>query len=216
MSTASHSRSEDGTTRERLTDLLRRGERTVDELADAVGLTANAVRQHLAALERDGVVARRGPRREGAVGKPATMYGITPDAERSFSRAYAPVLTAILAALPDHVPSAALEAILRDTASRLTADAPVPRGDFRRRVRAGAAALESLGAVTETREGHKGAVIEGCSCPLAEAVVVRPELCRAIEWVLSAVVGAHVEERCDRSTGRPRCRFEITKPSEAA
>jgi predicted ArsR family transcriptional regulator len=216
MSTASHSRSEDGTTRERLTDLLRRGERTVDELADAVGLTANAVRQHLAVLERDGVVARRGPRREGGVGKPATVYGITPEAERSFSRAYAPVLAALLAALPDHVAGADLEAILRDAAARLTADAPAPRGDFRRRVRVGAAVLESLGGVTETTQGRTGAVIEGCSCPLADAVVVRPELCRMIEWLLGAVVGARVEERCNRSAGHARCRFEITEPSEAA
>jgi predicted ArsR family transcriptional regulator len=42
-----------GTTRCRIVSELRRGQRTVDEVACAVGLTDNAVRPHLAALERD-------------------------------------------------------------------------------------------------------------------------------------------------------------------
>src|SRR5512135_2794287 len=36
--------------------LLRRSSRTADELAQALGLTHTAVRAHLAALERDGLV----------------------------------------------------------------------------------------------------------------------------------------------------------------
>ena len=46
-------------TRGRLVTLLRRSARTVDELAHELGLTDNAVRAHLATLERDGLVASR-------------------------------------------------------------------------------------------------------------------------------------------------------------
>ncbi len=45
-------------TRERVLDLLWRGRQTVDELARELGLTDNAVRAHLVALERDGLVVR--------------------------------------------------------------------------------------------------------------------------------------------------------------
>ena len=50
--------------------LLSRGVATVEELARELGLTDNAVRSHLAALERDGLVAQTGVRR--GTGNPPT------------------------------------------------------------------------------------------------------------------------------------------------
>ena len=46
-----------------MVQLLRRASRTVEELAQALGLTDNAVRAHLATLERDGLVRQGGLRR---------------------------------------------------------------------------------------------------------------------------------------------------------
>lgn len=197
-----------GVTRDRLVDVLRRTPGTVDELASSVGLTPSAVRQHLASLERDGLVSRRGVRRAPGGGKPATVYQVSAEAERAFSRAYAPTLAALLDALPDHLVPGELDRLLHDVGVRLAAGAPAPRGDFRQRVRAAAAVLESLGGVVEIREDPPRAVVVGCSCPLAQAVAARPELCRALEVTLATVTGARVEERCDRSNA-PRCRFEI-------
>ena len=48
------------TTRGRVVQLLRRASRTVEELARALELTDNAVRAHLATLERDGLCGRAG------------------------------------------------------------------------------------------------------------------------------------------------------------
>jgi predicted ArsR family transcriptional regulator len=216
MSLVTQPRTIDGDSRERITALLRRGVRTVGGLARAVGLTPNAVRQHLATLERDGIVARRASRRDGAPqprGKPATLYEITPEAEASFSRAYAPVLTALLTALPAHVTEPALGNLLRDTGERLAAGAPVAHGDLLTRAAAGVALLESLGGVVELSSEGGTAVIQGCSCPLSKAVAARPELCSAIEILLATVTGAHVAEHCDRENGT-RCRFELTEPAE--
>src|ERR1043166_3503397 len=90
-------------TRGRIVELLRRLARTVDELAAELGVTDNAVRLHLGALERDGVVRSRGGRREGAVGKPATIYEIDPAADPIFSNAYLPFLSTLLASLGDRL-----------------------------------------------------------------------------------------------------------------
>ena len=49
-------------TRGQVLALLRRGPRTIDEMAAALGLTDNAIRAHVAALERDALVLRRGVR----------------------------------------------------------------------------------------------------------------------------------------------------------
>ena len=51
------------TTRGRIITLLRRAGRSVEELAQALDLTHTAVRAHLAALERDGLVQQRSERR---------------------------------------------------------------------------------------------------------------------------------------------------------
>jgi predicted ArsR family transcriptional regulator len=65
-------------TRGQVTALLRQGERTVEELAQALVLTDNAVRAHLVTLERDGLVRQAGLRR--GLSKPAYAYALTPAA----------------------------------------------------------------------------------------------------------------------------------------
>jgi predicted ArsR family transcriptional regulator len=59
-------------TRGRIVTMLRRSNRTVEDLARALDLTDNGVRAHLAVLERDGIVRQRGSlRRTSGGGKPA-------------------------------------------------------------------------------------------------------------------------------------------------
>src|SRR5215469_4773076 len=84
-------------TRGRIILLLRRDRRTVDELAQALNLTDNAVRAHLATLERDGFVLQSGERRGG--GKPAYVYMLSPEGEQLFPKAYGPVLRELLGVL---------------------------------------------------------------------------------------------------------------------
>src|ERR1051326_3519498 len=85
------------TTRGQLILLLRQASQTVEELAQALQLTDNAVRAHLATLERDGLVTQQGVRR--GTGKPAFVYVLTQEAERLFPKAYEPVLEHLLGVL---------------------------------------------------------------------------------------------------------------------
>lgn len=195
-------------TRGRIITLLRRRRRSVDELAEELELTDNAVRAHLGALESDGVVVAAGVRRDGTVGKPATIYDIAPTAQPMFSGAYAPVLAALLAELGDRLSPRELESVLRDTGRRIAEGMPEPRGDLGRRVREAAAFLDQLGGLTEVEKRGGRYVVQGASCPLAEAVSVNPGVCRAVETALAEATGVPVRERCDRSAGS-RCRFEF-------
>ena len=90
-------------TRGQVLTLLRQGHGTVEDLARELGLTDNAVRSHLTALERDGLVTQSGLRR--GVGKPAHVYTLTPDAERFFPKAYGPVLQQVVATLGEELPA---------------------------------------------------------------------------------------------------------------
>lgn len=197
------------TTRNRLVALLRRKEQSVEELAQALGLTDNAVRAHLAALEREHVVAPAGVRRDGSVGKPATIYGITADSSAVFSTAYSPALGALLAELRETMTSRQVGALLRRAGKRLAASIPA-RAGFDERVRAGANFLTGMGADAELVKSGEGYEIRGHGCVLSTAVTQCPETCVFLEQLLREVSGGTVTERCDRSTDHPNCRFTIS------
>jgi predicted ArsR family transcriptional regulator len=78
---------EQGETRQQILHLLRRsGQMTAAELSDALGIGAVGVRQHLALLERDGLVLAAGVRR--GIGRPSHLYTLTPNAEALFPKRY--------------------------------------------------------------------------------------------------------------------------------
>ena len=197
------------TTRGRILGLLRCETHTVEELAQALDLTDNAVRAHLSTLERDGLVRSAGVRRGPGAGKPSTVYELPAEAEMVFSRAYPPVLGALLEEVVAQLPGEQMEAILVGTGRRL-AQPRLPSGTASRaaRLRAAVGVLNALGGAASLEEGEGGAIIRGCGCPLASAVARRPEVCRAFEALVSEVVGAPARQCC-RHGDRPSCCFEI-------
>ena len=59
---------------------------TVEDLSKGLGITDNAVRQHLTALERDGMVAKGETQSTG--GRPEHLYGLTTAGQGLFPRHY--------------------------------------------------------------------------------------------------------------------------------
>jgi predicted ArsR family transcriptional regulator len=197
-------------TKGQIVALLRRSSRTVEDLAASLGLTDNAIRSQLATLERDGLVRQDGVRRSPGAGKPATVYEVVPEAEQLFSRAYAPVLTALLDELAEQLPAERVDMLMQGVGRRIAEGVPRRQaGDLAARVYAAVGLLNSLGGEAESEEREGAFLIHGCGCPLSAATSRRPEMCRAVESMLSEVIGAPVRERCER-TERPRCCFEVS------
>ena len=202
------------TTRGRVIAQLRRGSSAVEELARGLGLTDNAIRAHLTTLERDGFVRQAGTRRGPGAGKPAVIYELAPEAETRLSRAYAPVLTALLEELTGRLAPEQAEVLLLAVGRRLGAAAPrrSGTGTVEERVREAAALLNELGGDASVESDSAGLRIRGCGCPLSAAVARRPEACRAVEGLLSEVIGVPVVQCCEHGP-TPRCCFTI--PSAA-
>jgi predicted ArsR family transcriptional regulator len=197
------------TTRGQIVALLRRETRTVEDLAEALGLTDNAVRAHLATLERDGLIVPTGVRRGPGAGKPATLYELHPEAEPLFSRAYAPVLRAMLDVIAERMSAEEADGLMRDVGRRLAAQLGRDvTGDLHGRVHAAATLLTALGGESYVEKGGDTLQLRGYGCPLSAAVTARAEVCRAVEALLSEVIGTTVREHCDRGA-RPRCCFHI-------
>ncbi|HEY7479437.1 MAG TPA: ArsR family transcriptional regulator [Gemmatimonadales bacterium] len=193
-------------TRERVVALLRRSSLTAGQISAHLGLTHNAVRGHLAALQREGLV-REGGRQRG-VSRPAVVYEIVPEAEAIFSKAYIPFVAHLLRVLRERVPASELDQIMRLVGRRFAREWPRVRGDLARRVEAASALMEDLGALNTVERLDGGLIIRGHGCLLAAAVHGRPEVCRAIESLLAELIDAPVRECCERGE-RPRCCFEI-------
>lgn len=200
------------TTRGRVLSLLRFGPRTVSELASSVDLTENAIRIQLSALERDGLVEQEGVRRGG--GKPAYVYQLTREAEHLFPKAYATILSEVLALMRDQQGGAGLKSFLRSVGQRAGERARSGSPALRERVDAAAGVLGELGGLTAVEEADDSFTIRGYSCPLAAIVGEHPEACALAEELVSAVIGTKVVECCDRS-GAPRCSFRIPRPPES-
>ena len=185
---------------------LRRGPRTVDELARPLGLTRNAIRSHLAILERDGLVQSTLTRRGSS--KPSSLYELAPAAEQLFSQAYAPVLRQLLNVLREQLPEGGLDDVLHEVGRRMAHDQDLAEADLQQRLARALAMLDQLGGVAEAEIRGEMAVIHSYSCPLLATVPAHPELCHMTEVLLEQVLGAPVREQCDRSHP-PRCCFEV-------
>ncbi len=198
-----------GPARGRLILLLRRGGRTAQELAGALGLTTNAVRTHLTTLERDGLVqpsgTRPGPRR------PTAVYDLTAEAERLFPKAYGPVLRHFLDVLKEGTPPKKLDQLVRAVGHRVAQSYHL-EGSAPDRADRALALLREFGGFCEP-ERQDGKVVLRCfDCPLAVVAVGHPEVCRLMETALADLLGVPVRQHC-RTAPVPQCHFEIGAPA---
>jgi predicted ArsR family transcriptional regulator len=195
-------------TRGQIVTILRSAPATVEELAAHLNLTDNAVRAHLATLERDGLVRqsglRRGPR------KPHFTYVLTPEADGLFPKAYDALLNQLIAVLKHRLSPPEIEDVLREVGRAIAAEAPKARhDDLQSRVQTALKVLEAIGGAAQAVEQDDKIVIQASGCPLAAAVSVHPQVCQLAESLVAEIVKAPVEEHCNRE-GRPKCRFEIS------
>jgi predicted ArsR family transcriptional regulator len=193
-------------TRERIVNLLRQSRLTANEIAAKLGLTHNAVRGHLAALQREGLVRESGWQRR--VSRPAVVYDVAPEAEAVFSKAYIPFVAHLLRVLRERVPQEELDGMMHLVGRRLASDWPRFPGALPARVAAAAALLEDLGGLNTVERSNGEFVIRGYGCLLAAAVHGRPEVCRAMESLLTELLEVPVRECCERGE-RPHCCFEV-------
>lgn len=191
-------------------DLVRRGERTVNTLAARLRISDNAIRVHLVALERDGLLKRTGTVRSGAAGQPAAEYALTAAGELALSAAYPAALTALAAALSDRLDGRARRALFVEAGKRLAATMnPRDTGSLQEKAGACAALIDSLGGSASVSNERGSSTVAGAGCPLAAAVREEPSTCYLIEGLLEAHTGVKAEQQCTHGD-HPACRFRLT------
>ena len=153
--------------RAKILGLLREQDSTVRDLATRLGLTNNAVRAHLVALQKEGLV-RRGGLQTGTR-KPHIVYALTENAIHAFPNAYGRLLREFVAVLAKQLSPQTLMGYLRQLGRELAREpAQEAQGKSpteRRRIALNL--LVALGGEPSLRKNDGAEFIEGRSCPLA-------------------------------------------------
>ena len=195
-----------GETQSKMLHLLRRSQRTMSGLADALGLTDTAVRTHIAALGRDGMVEQVGVERETG-GKPARLYALTEGAEELFPKAYGSVLGGLIEEIDRRYGRGRVVDLLRAVGAEMSKAFAVP-SDVGGRVAVAAAAMRSLGSDVEVTSTGQGWRVQAYGCPLSAVTTKHPEVCALGKALFEGITEQPVTEQCEH-TARPQCGFLV-------
>ncbi|MHC5021520.1 MAG: helix-turn-helix transcriptional regulator [Planctomycetota bacterium] len=208
-----------GPTRQTILDLLkRRGQATARELAAVLKVTAPAVRQHLTALERDGLVAANPVKRP--MGRPVRVYALAPAAAPHFPTAYGPLALDLLRLLKKTSGAKAVEKILTKRRKQLLAS-------YRKRLRTAKGSKLEILAKIRDEEGYVaelsptdaapgGSELVEHHCPIRGVADEFPEVCRQEQLLFEEVLGKKVERLEHMVDGGLRCRYVFAQPGKKA
>lgn len=192
---------------------LRHGAMTVEELARAMRITPNAVRNQLAKLKQANLIVQAGTR--PGVSKPSSIYAITMEGQAQFSTLYLPVLTLFFRIGQEKCSPRQVEAFMTETGKQLASRFARPTGDLKTRVHSAARLLKSIGGIPEVRTQNGSFVIQSLGCPLSALTSENKAACKVIEGLISAHIGARARTCCEHEPD-PRCCFDIGGGKERA
>jgi DeoR family suf operon transcriptional repressor len=188
---------------------------TAQELGEQFGLTANALRRHLKALEEDGLV--RHWREVRGVGAPTYCFALTSAGEALFPRGYVSVLANALDALRASGGDGAVNAVLESKWQELADEAgPVldalPLSERLPLVAELLTAKGYMAEAVETKDGDGSAVLtlRINNCAMREIADRFPETCSAEAKFVERLLGVPLVRGAHRLQGCGRCEYGVT------
>ncbi len=184
------------------------GPQTAAALAAAVGVSAVAVRKHLAALAGEGAVAIERVRQP--VGRPAYHYRLTEAAAAYFPQGHHSLLLGVLAALDRAGPTA-----LEDTLAACSAQARLDYGarlagkPLAERVTELARLRDAEGFLTTVEREGDVLTLREHHCPVRDVAERYPAACRCEQQLFRDLLGSDVEYAASLLEGAPACAYRI-------
>lgn len=199
-----------------LRHLLRnKGGATVDELAAALGVTRTAVRQHLASLMHDALVAPGAERASG--GRPLRLYVLTEEGREVFPRRYSWFARLLVEAITQEHGAVGLRTRLGRIAAAVVAQLPrrsAPGASRRAKVETLSGLLDELGYDARMVRDVGGApTIEADNCVFHELAQRNPAICHFDLALLTSYSGSRVELHECMAKGGHVCRFRFLPPA---
>ncbi len=205
-------------TRQKIVELLKeRGRATVEELADAVGLTQMAVRHHLNVLQAENLVAASSVRRKSHPGRPQQLYVLTEAANELFPEEYYHLADYLLDEVKASLGKAGLDELLRRIASRMAAEAPPMRSGQRLEEHLDRA-VQFLGQKGFTARwevaGDKTIFIRMLTCPYRQVAREHNEVCHLDMQIIKEMLNVDPVQLTCMANGDEYCTYRISQSVE--
>lgn len=186
------------------------GEARAEELASILGITPSAVRQHLAALLGEGLVAVREQR--GGTGRPKHVYSVTAEAEVLFPKTYGELTCELLDYAGAEGPGT-VERLFERRRQRRVADAQVRCAgkEFDERVVELAQILDEDGYLADTvRDATGGWRIVEHNCAILEVALRYGQACSSeLGFLREVMPDAEIERVSHMASGEHHCGYVV-------
>jgi predicted ArsR family transcriptional regulator len=194
--------------------IKRNGSATIKELEELLGVTTNAVRQHLQALQADGYIERR--QVNVGVGRPHHAYSISAKAHDLFACHCDDLALTLLEevfALEGPERAGMLLGRVGDRLAQRYASSV--RGEvLQERVEQLADALYKRGVLTDVEvEDENYIVLHAYNCPYHELAQEHRSICEMDEEVMRKILGSDVNLSECMMDGHRGCSFVVSKPA---
>lgn len=203
-------------TRMEVLELLRRkGRSSAESIANDLGVTPNAVRQHLTNLERDGLVVSQ-PERSGR-GRPSLLFALTERADSVFPKRYGQLATMVLQEVQDMGGPEALDEVFARVAARHASaiEKDLQGLGFDEKLHRVVTWIGRAGTLVEQTQDAEGIRVTIHNCPFRNTALKFPQVCTITPQLISRLTGAPVSQSDSIHRRDPYCSFVVQPPTNS-
>ena len=203
-------------TRMEILELLRRrGRSSAETIAGDLGVTANAIRQHLTNLERDGLVVSHPERARR--GRPSLRFSLTERADSVFPKRYGQLATMVLQEVQEMGGPEALDEVFSRVAARHAEaiERDLDGLEFDEKMRRVVSWIGRAGTLVEQSESTEGVRVTIHNCPFRNTALKFPQVCTITPQLISRLTGAAVSQSDSIHRHDPYCSFVVQRPTDS-
>src|SRR5690606_13177433 len=183
---------------------------TVEELAQHLEITRNAVRQHLAALENDGLVQKTLTR--PSRGRPGQLYTLTHEGQETFPRQYSWFAQLLLESLGEVSETNTMDDRLVGMGEKVGKQLRNQYAEFKspeEKIKKLSELMEELGYSARVPASGSDTIIEADNCVFHNLAFKNPDICKFDLALLSTFTESEVRQpECMAKNGNV-CRFKL-------
>ncbi len=205
-----------GKTQQKLLRLLHKNKEglSIFELEDLLSISRTAVKQHLASLEKDGMVEHGSLQKSG--GRPTQKYILTNDGQEQFPRQYSWFAQMLLDSMKSDNKDKSLKSVLENLGSNVSLKylSKISELPIKERLRKVASILTGLGyeaKVVASKDKIEVSKIEISNCVFHQLAMSCPDVCAFDKTLISKLTGNEVELQSCIALGGNVCCFGIKK-----
>jgi len=204
-------------TRMEVLELLRKKQAASAETISAeLGITPNAVRQHLTNLVREGFVKSEPVRHKR--GRPSLLFSLTARADAVFPKRYGQLATMVLTEIQDMQGPEALDEIFRRVALRHAGAIAAEiddEDDFDAKLDRLVSWIGRAATLATTEETEDGVRVTIHNCPFRNTALKFPQVCTITPHLITQLLGAPVSQESSIHRRDPNCSFVVQRPASA-